>query len=67
VRCSLGSDDPLLLGTSLLAEYRLARSQLALVDSQLAALARTSIQSSGAPDHVRTPALHGIDVWLGEP
>ncbi|WP_063746294.1 adenosine deaminase [Streptomyces prunicolor] len=65
VRCSLGSDDPLLLGTSLLAEYRLARSQLALTDSQLAALARASIQSSGAPDHVLTPALHGIDAWLG--
>ncbi|WP_405814166.1 adenosine deaminase [Streptomyces sp. NBC_01390] len=66
VRCSLGSDDPLLLGTSLLAEYRLARSQLELVDSQLAALARTSIQSSGAPDHILTRALHGIDAWLGE-
>ncbi|MFD9483375.1 adenosine deaminase [Streptomyces sp. NPDC059991] len=65
VCCSLGSDDPLLLRTSLLAEFQVARSELMLTDSQLAALARTSIQSSGAPDNVRAYALPGIDAWLG--
>jgi adenosine deaminase len=64
VRCSLGSDDPLLLGTNLLAEYQLARSELALSDSHLAALARTSVQSSGAPSDVLANALRDIEAWI---
>ncbi|WP_226599554.1 adenosine deaminase [Streptomyces violascens] len=64
VGCSLGSDDPLLLGTNLLAEYQLARSELALSDSHLAALARTSVQSSGAPNDLLARALRDIEVWL---
>ncbi|MGX1668579.1 adenosine deaminase [Streptomyces sp. NPDC055400] len=67
VRCSLGSDDPLLLGTSLLTEYQLARSHLALPDAQLGALAHTSLHSSGAPDDVLARALRGIEAWITEP
>ncbi|WP_327356357.1 adenosine deaminase [Streptomyces sp. NBC_01304] len=67
VRCSLGSDDPLLLGTSLLTEYQLARSHLALPDAQLGALASTSLRSSGAPDDVLARALRGIEDWMAEP
>jgi hypothetical protein len=45
----------------LLAEHRLARSHLALVDAQLVAPARMLIQSPGAPDHVLTRVLHRRD------
>jgi adenosine deaminase len=65
VRCTLSSDNPLLLNTSLLAEYQLARAQFALSDSHLADLARASIHASGAPLPVRQRALTGIESWLG--
>ncbi len=64
VPCSLGSDDPLLLETSLLTEYQIARSRLSLPDPQLAALASTSIQASGAADELITTAVAGVTTWL---
>lgn len=64
VPCSLGSDDPLLLKTNLLAEYQVARGQLSMTDRQLAAIASTSIQSSGAPTDLAARALAGIEAWL---
>ncbi|MDA8370448.1 MAG: adenosine deaminase [Nocardiopsaceae bacterium] len=64
VPCSLGSDDPLLLETSLLMEYQIARSQLSLTDPQLAALASTSIQASGAPNELVTSAVADVKIWL---
>ncbi|GAA3744648.1 adenosine deaminase [Salinactinospora qingdaonensis] len=64
VLCSLGSDDPLLFETSLLTEYQNARAQLSLTDPQLAALARTSICASGAPDELITSAAAGVTTWL---
>ncbi|GAA4942986.1 adenosine deaminase [Streptomonospora halophila] len=66
VPCSLGSDDPLLFGTSLLTEYQIARSQLSSPDSQLATLASTSIDASGVPDDLVMSALTGIRTWLQE-
>ena len=65
VGCSLGADDPLMFGTGLLGEYETARSELGFTDRQLAALARTSIQTSGAPSSIATTATAGIDSWLG--
>jgi adenosine deaminase len=64
VGCSLGADDPLMFGAGLLDEYETARSELGLSDDQLAALARTSVQTSGAPASVIAQATAGIDAWL---
>ncbi|MFE5593061.1 adenosine deaminase [Streptomyces sp. NPDC056549] len=64
VPCSLGSDDPLLLNTSVLAEYQIARTQLSMTDQQLAAMASTSIQSSGAPTDFIAQTLTGIEAWM---
>jgi adenosine deaminase len=65
VGCSLGADDPLMFGTGLLGEYETARRELGLSDMQLAALARTSIETSGAPASLVAAATAGIDRWLG--
>ncbi|MGG2460570.1 adenosine deaminase [Streptomyces sp. RGM 3693] len=64
VPCSLGSDDPLLLNTSVLTEYQIARTQLSMTDQQLAKMASTSIQSSGAPTDVIAQTLTGIEAWM---
>jgi aminodeoxyfutalosine deaminase len=45
----LGSDDPPMFATTLLAEYRRARDVLGLTAAQLRALARASIEASFAP------------------
>jgi adenosine deaminase len=64
VPCSLGADDPLLFGASLLDEYDHARTMLGLDDAQLAEIARASLRSGGAPSAVRERALAGVDGWL---
>ena len=64
VGCSLGADDPLMFGAGLLDEYETARSELGLGDDQLAALARTSVQTSGAPASVIATATADVDAWL---
>jgi len=67
VGCSLGADDPLMFGAGLLDEYKTARGERGLTDRQLAALARTSIRTSGAPASIVAPALAGVDTWLSQP
>jgi adenosine deaminase len=64
IRCTLGSDDPLLFGNDLLAEYLAARSELSLTDNQLAAIALTSISASGAPPSLIEDARARIAAWL---
>lgn len=64
VPCNLGSDDPLLFGSSLLDEFVLCRMRMGLVDEQLASLARTSFQYSGAPQAVKAAGIAAIDQWL---
>ncbi len=64
VRCSLNADDPLLFGPNLLDEYQLVRATMQLDDEQLAFIARSSIEHSGAPEHVKTSAAAGVDAWL---
>jgi adenosine deaminase len=64
IRCTLGSDDPLLFGSDLLAEYLSARSELSLTDSQLAGIALTSISASGAPPSLIENAKARIAAWL---
>jgi len=68
LRCSLNADDPLFFNeVGLLDEYVLARARLGLSDEQLAAIARTSIDASGAPDSLKVSARAGIDAWLAAP
>ncbi len=67
VPVALGADDPLLFGSRLLEQYRLARVVHGLSDAELAELARMSFRGSAAPDDVRTRALSDIDRWLAQP
>jgi adenosine deaminase len=64
VRVAFGTDDPLLFGASLSAQYEVARHQLGLTDEELAAIARHSILASAAPEPVRTSMLAGVTRWL---
>lgn len=65
VRCTVNADDPLLMGTSLVGEYGVCRSELGFDDERLAAIARTSIEVSSASPDVKGAALIGIGRWLG--
>jgi adenosine deaminase len=64
VRCSLGTDDPLMFSVGLFDEYEIARTELGLTDLRLADLARTSIETSDAPMSLIEAAAAGIDDWL---
>lgn len=64
VRCTVNADDPLLMGTSLVREYELCRSEFGFDDERLATIARTSIEASSATPEVKDAALSGIDRWL---
>jgi adenosine deaminase len=66
VACSINADDPLLFGPNLLAEYELVRDELGLDDAALAAVARTSIDASGAPEELKVLARNGIEAWYAE-
>jgi adenosine deaminase len=66
VGVSLNADDPLFFGSGLLEEYELARQTFGLNDEALAKIAATSIRASGAPDSLKSEALHGIDRWLAQ-
>lgn len=67
IACSLNGDDPLFFRASLLDEYQLSRDKLGLSDEQLAAVARASVRSSGAPQDLKASADAGIDTWLAGP
>jgi adenosine deaminase len=64
VTCSLNADDPLLFGPGLSEEYELCRAGMGLSDAALAAVARSSLQASGAPRELVRAAGAGIDRWL---
>lgn len=64
VPIALGADDPLLFGTRLLRQYELAREVYGFDDAEVAELARQSVRSSAAPEHVRKEILKSIDAWL---
>jgi adenosine deaminase len=64
VPLALGADDPLLFGSRLAAQYRLAREAHAFTDAELAEVARQSVRGSRAPQDVRARLLAGIDAWV---
>lgn len=66
VPCDLGSDDPLLFGPNLLDEFVLCREAMGLSDEQLASMARTSFEYSGAPPAVKAAGIAGVEVWLAD-
>lgn len=66
VRCGLNADDPLLFGCGLLDEYELCRTEMGLGDSELAAIATTSLEASGAPVDLVERGVAGVREWLGK-
>jgi adenosine deaminase len=64
---ALGADDPLLFGSRLVAQYRVARDHHGFADEDLAELARMSVRGSTAPAAVRAGLLTDIDSWLAAP
>ena len=64
VPVSLGTDDQLFFGSLLVDEYEVVRDGFGLSDSELAAIARTSVTASGAPADLKTDLLAEIDAWL---
>lgn len=64
VPVALGTDDPLLFGTTLAEQYAIAR-RIGCTDAELAAIARHSVLASAAPVDRRNQLLEDIDGWLG--
>ncbi len=64
VRCSVNADDPLLFGSGLLQEYELCRSDFSLSDHDLALVAASSLECSGAPAAVKAAGVTGVARWL---
>ena len=63
-RIALAADDPLLFGTRLVDQYEIAREVHGFDDTELAGLARGSIDASRAPSDVKARLHAGIDAWL---
>jgi adenosine deaminase len=63
VPCTLGSDDPLLFGASLVDEFALCRDRMGLDDAWLAAMARNSFVHSGAPQPVKDAGVAAVAAW----
>lgn len=63
-RIALGADDPLLFGSRLTDQYRIAREHHGFTDAELAQLARDSFAISNAPRPVIDQANTDIDAWL---
>ncbi len=62
---ALGADDPLLFGSRLAGQYATMRAAHDLTDAQLAALARSSIEASRAPEAEKKVWLEEVDEWMG--
>jgi adenosine deaminase len=66
VRVSINTDDPALLRTDLEGEYQLCRSAFGWSDAITKAVARTSIESSFAPDNVKSKLLNALISWQAD-
>jgi adenosine deaminase len=63
VPCTLGSDDPLLFGASLVDEFTLCRDRMGLDDAWLAVMAENSFVQCGAPQPVKDAAVAAVAAW----
>ena len=63
VRVSLNTDDPALLGASLVGEYALCREAFGWSEETIRAVARTSIEASFADADTRARLLHALHAW----
>jgi adenosine deaminase len=61
---ALGADDPLLFGSRLVDQYRIAREDLWFDDAGLAALARASIRAARSGAGSQAAALSRVEEWL---
>lgn len=61
---ALGADDPLIFGSRLSDQYRIAES-LGFDSRELAALAASSFHASAAPEELKAKALADIAAWEG--
>ncbi|MCW2800059.1 MAG: adenosine deaminase, partial [Aeromicrobium sp.] len=64
VPVTINSDDPPMFGTTLNAEYEIARELLDLDDAGVAELARAAVRASFAEDAVKRDLLAEIDAYL---
>ena len=63
-RVALGADDPLIFGSRLADQYATARVEHGFSDTELADLARGSLEASRAPSDLRAAARRDITTWL---
>ena len=64
---ALGADDPLLFGSRLVGQYAAMRAAHDLSDTDLARLARGSVDASCAPEETKTVLNREIDSWIHQP
>ena len=63
VRVSVNTDDPALLGASLVGEYSLCREAFGWTDDIIRAVARTSIEASFADANVKANLCKALGTW----
>ena len=63
VRVSLNTDDPALLGASLVGEYALCREAFGWSEETIRAVARTSIEASFADADTQASLLQALQAW----
>ena len=66
VPCSINSDNPLLVGHDLAAEYELVRDALDVDVVAMARFAADSFIHSAAPDSIKSRALADIAAWVAK-
>ncbi|MDQ1539443.1 MAG: adenosine deaminase [Actinomycetota bacterium] len=66
VGIALGADDPLLFGARLVAQYEFARARHGFSDTEIADLARSSIQGSAATPALKADLLARVSDWLAD-
>ena len=66
VRVSVNTDDPALLGASLVGEYALCRRAFGWTDEVTRAVAHTSIDASFANDDLKATLLDRLKVWRSD-
>jgi adenosine deaminase len=67
VRVSLGTDDPVLFGSTVDGEYRACASTFGWSHADLGEVARTSIDSCFAEAGLRQDLARDLDAYLGAP